>query len=66
MKFDSDVHFFVFRLEIPILWKLDTYNQMQNIFEQSHFTPSPNSIAVFAQNWPVSIDNMAGGGFGLV
>ena len=35
---------------------------MQNILEQSHFTPSPNSNVVFAQNWPANIDNLEGGG----
>ena len=37
------------------------YNQVQNILEQSHFTPSPNSNVVFAQNWPANIDNLDGG-----
>ena len=35
---------------------------MQNILEQSHFTPSPNSNVVFAQNWPANIDNLGRGG----
>ena len=34
---------------------------MQNILEQSHFTPSPNSNIAFAQNWPANIDNLGSG-----
>ena len=31
------------------------HNQVQNILEQNHVTPSPNSNVVFAQNWPANI-----------
>ena len=45
-------------------------NQMQNILEQSHFTPFPNRTVAFAQNWSAKIDNLedggGGGGLGLV
>ena len=35
---------------------------MQNILEESHFTPFPNGNIVFAQNWPANIDNLGAGG----
>ena len=38
------------------------YNQVQNILEQSRFTPSPNSNVVFALNWPANIDHLGSGG----
>ena len=37
-------------------------NQMQNILEQSHFTPFPNRNVAFAQNWSANIDNLEDGG----
>ena len=35
---------------------------MQNILEQSHFTPFPNRNVAFAQNWSANIDNLEDGG----